>query len=177
MDVSRINQGRIVLRRDRIELATIVHRVAETCEPLVTERHHQLAIELPPDPIVLEADATRLTQVFQNLVTNAAKYTDRGGQITIRAEVEGPEVAVAVHDTGIGIPREKLATVFELFEQVETSLAMSKGGLGIGLALAKRLVEMHGGRIRALSDGVGAGSTFVVHLPLANEGNGPHARR
>ncbi len=127
---------------------------------------HRFEIELPPETVVLDGDITRLAQVILNLINNAAKYTEPGGRIDLRATLDDTGVAVSVRDTGIGIPADKLATIFEMFSQVEGALSRSQGGLGIGLYLVKRLVEMHEGTIEARSGGPNEGSEFVVHLPV-----------
>ncbi len=175
MDVSRINQGKIELKRERVELAKVVEGAVETSRPLIEENGHELTVTLPPGPVFVDGDPTRLTQVLLNLLNNAAKYTARGGRIDLRAELTSPErerpaeVVVSVRDAGIGIPVDKLPTIFEMFSQVEGALARSQGGLGIGLCLVKRLVEMHGGQIEAHSAGPGTGSEFVVRLPIVVE--------
>lgn len=173
MDVSRINQGKIELKREHVELAKIVQGAVETCRPLIEEMAHELTVTLPPTnihgPVILEADLTRMAQVFMNLLNNAAKYTERGGRIHLSAKLEGSEVVVSVKDTGIGIPADKLTGIFEMFSQVQGALSRAQGGLGIGLSLVKRLVEMHGGSIEAKSDGPGQGSEFVARLPIVVE--------
>ena len=166
MDVSRINQGRIELRRERVELANIVELAVESSRPSIVEFGHALSIVLPEAPVVLDADPIRLSQVFVNLLTNAAKYTDRGGRIELAVEMHDAEVTISVRDDGIGIPPAELPNVFAMFAQVEDALTRSRGGLGIGLTLVKHLVELHGGRVEAHSAGVGQGSAFVVTLPL-----------
>jgi len=127
---------------------------------------HTLLVELPEHSVVLDADPTRLAQVFMNLLNNAAKFTDRGGCIRLTAERQGPVVEVRVRDTGIGIPADRLSSIFELFAQVDRTLEKTRGGLGIGLTLVRRLVELHGGTVEARSDGPGKGSEFVVRLPV-----------
>ena len=169
MDISRIKQNRIELKREQIELANIVQGAVETSRPLIEEMGHKLTVTLPPGPVIVDADLTRLVQVFLNLLNNAAKYTERGGRIDLRAELQGSDVVVSVTDTGIGIPADKLPTLFEMFSQVEEALSRSQGGLGIGLCLVKRLVEMHGGSVEAKSGGLGQGSEFVVRLPIVVE--------
>ncbi|MEO5882494.1 MAG: response regulator [Caldimonas sp.] len=166
MDVSRINQGRIELRRERVDLAGVVELALESSRPGILESDHELALRLPDSSVALDADPIRLSQVFVNLLTNAAKYTDRGGRIELAAEVQGAEVRIAVSDNGIGIAANELPKVFAMFAQVEGALARSRGGLGIGLTLVKHLVELHGGRIEVHSAGIGRGSAFVVILPL-----------
>ena len=166
LDVSRITQSRLTLRKRRVELAPIVQQAVEASATLVERAHHDLRVELPPEPIYLDADPVRLAQVFGNLLTNACKYTEHAGRILLTAERQGHEVAVTVKDTGIGIPPEKLGTVFDMFSQVQSALARSEGGLGIGLTLVKRLVEMHEGSVAARSDGLRCGSEFEVRLPV-----------
>ena len=166
MDVSRINQGRIELRRERVDLATVVELAIESSRPSIVESGHALSLRLPDAPVVLDADPIRLSQVFVNLLTNAAKYTDRGGRIELAVEVDESVVRIAVRDDGIGIPAKELPNVFAMFAQVEDTLTRSRGGLGIGLTLVKHLVELHGGSVEAQSAGVGKGSAFVVTLPL-----------
>jgi len=169
MDLSRISRNKLELRKERVELATVVQGAVETSRPLIEEQGHELVVSLPPEPIFLNADVTRLAQVFLNLLNNAAKYTERGGRIDLRAERQGSDMVVSVKDTGIGISSEHLSKLFTMFSQVEGSLARSQGGLGIGLALVKRLVEMHGGSIEAHSEGPGKGSEFLVRLPIVIE--------
>ena len=166
MDVSRINQDKLELQRERIELAAVLHGAVETSRPLIDECGHELVLDLPLDPVIINADPIRLAQVFMNLLNNAAKYMDRGGRIEMSAFTQGGDVVVSVKDSGIGIEAERMASLFMMFSQVEGALARSRGGLGIGLALAKRLVEMHGGRIEASSEGLGHGAEFVVTLPM-----------
>lgn len=164
-DMSSIAADKLELCKKRIELAKVVRGAVEACRPFIERQGHELTVTLPPQPIFLDADPTRLAQVLQNLLINAAKYTDRGGHISLHAGLEGSDVVVVVRDTGIGIPAEKLLVIFEMFTKIEEGLSRSQGGLGIGLALAKRLVEMHGGSIEAHSDEAGCGSEFVVRLP------------
>lgn len=167
LDVSRITRRKLELRKERVQLAAVIGNAVDTTRPLIEAAGHSLTITLPPDPVYLDADPMRLAQVFSNLLNNAAKYTDRGGRLTLTAALDGNEVVVSVRDTGIGIPAEALPTVFEMFAQVDRSLEKSQGGLGIGLTLVKRLVEMHGGRVEARSEGLGKGSEFVTRLPMA----------
>jgi PAS domain S-box-containing protein len=167
LDVSRIRSDKMELRRSRVSLAAVVSSAVETARPALQAAGHELTVELPPEPIFLDADLTRLAQVFGNLLQNSAKYTEPGGRIWLTATREGSEVSVAVRDTGIGIPAHALPAIFDLFSQVDRSMERSTGGLGIGLALAKGLVEMHGGSVAAASSGVrGEGSTFTVRLPV-----------
>jgi PAS domain S-box-containing protein len=168
LDVSRITTGKLKLRKERVDLAAVVRSAIETSRPLIDEQGHQFTVELPPTPILLDADPTRLAQVFSNLLNNAAKYSEQGGHITLSAGAEGNAVIVRVTDRGIGIPADHLPRIFQLFAQVETASDRSQGGLGIGLSLVKGLVEMHGGTIEARSDGPGRGSELVVRLPQAS---------
>jgi PAS domain S-box-containing protein len=176
LDVSRITRGKLELRRERVELAVLVRGAVEGSRPLIEASAHTLTVTLPPEPAWLDADPTRLAQVFANLLTNAAKYTDRGGRIALAAERHGGEVVVTVKDTGIGIAAEHLPKLFEMFSQVAPALERSHGGLGIGLSLVKGLVEMHGGSVGARSDGPGKGSEFVVRLPVAGGTAAPRPR-
>jgi signal transduction histidine kinase len=169
MDISRISRGKIVLRRSPVELAKVVLGAVETSRPLIDEHGHKLTVIMPSEPVTVDADEVRLTQVFMNLLTNAAKYSEKNGCIDVRAERQGSDVLVSVKDSGIGIPATKLRTIFEMFSQVEGALARSQGGLGIGLFLVKQLVEMHSGGIEARSEGAGKGSEFVVRLPIVVE--------
>ena len=165
LDVSRVSRGKIELRREDVELATVLGNAIETCQPLMAERGHRFAARIPAEPIVVNGDVTRLAQVFWNLLNNAARYTPPGGQVELEVVPGDGSVAVAVRDNGIGIPAEMRARVFEMFTQVDRSLEKSQGGLGIGLSIARRLVEMHGGTIEVASRGEGAGSEFTVRLP------------
>ncbi len=167
LDVSRIATGKLKLRKERVELAAVVQSAVETTRPLIDEQGHHLSVRLPPTSILLDADPTRLGQVFSNLLNNAAKYSEQGGHITLAAEPAGDEVIVRVTDRGIGISADHLPRIFHLFAQVETASDRSQGGLGIGLSLVRGLVEMHGGTIEARSDGPGCGSELIVRLPQA----------
>jgi PAS domain S-box-containing protein len=169
IDVSRISRNKIELRKERAELASIIHQSVEACRPQAEFEDHQLTVTLPPQPIYLHADPVRLAQVFSNILNNACKYTEPGGKIWLTAERQGSEVAVKVKDTGLGIPPDKLNSVFEMFTQIDRTLERSQGGLGIGLTLVKRLVEMHDGTVTAHSEGPGKGSEFVVRLPILIE--------
>jgi signal transduction histidine kinase/CheY-like chemotaxis protein len=166
LDVSRITRGKLHLRKERTELAAVIEAAVETARPLIDLKHHHLIINLPPRPVHIDADRLRLAQVLANLLTNAAKYTDTAGRITIDAEVQDSELMIRVTDNGIGIRPDALAEVFQMFTQVRPSHERAGGGLGIGLALARALVEMHGGTIVANSSGPGQGSEFVVRLPV-----------
>jgi two-component system, chemotaxis family, CheB/CheR fusion protein len=166
LDMSRISRSKLELRKGRVELASVIHQSVEACRPLAESAKHELNVSLPPEPIYLHADPVRLAQVFGNLLNNACKYTEPGGRIWLTAERQGGDVVVNVKDTGLGIPSDKLASIFEMFTQIDRSLERSQGGLGIGLTLVKRLAEMHGGSVEAHSEGQGRGSEFVVRLPL-----------
>ena len=166
LDARRITTGKLELRRKRVELAVVMQSVVDISRALIEEHGHKLTVALPTAPIVLDADPIRLAQVFSNLLNNAVKYSEAGGHIALSAEPEGDQVVVRVTDTGIGIPADHLTRIFDIFAQVNTALGRSQGGLGIGLSLAKELVEMHGGRIEAHSDGPGLGSEFIVRLPI-----------
>jgi PAS domain S-box-containing protein len=166
LDVSRITRDRLELRPVRAELASIIHQAVETCRPLAEERQHQMTIDLPAEPIYLRADPVRLAQVFSNLLSNACKYTDRRGSISLAARLEGDRVTVAVKDSGVGIAADMLGRVFDMFAQGHGAAERVQGGLGIGLTLVRRLVEMHGGQVEAFSDGPNRGSEFVVRLPV-----------
>jgi len=174
LDVSRISRGKIELRRGRIELASAVHHSVEAIQPQCESMDHALTVTLPPEPIFLNADPTRLAQVMGNLLNNAGKFTDRGGQIWLTVEREGKDAAIRVRDNGIGITADQLPLIFEMFVQLDTSRARSVSGLGIGLTLVKTLVEMHDGTVEVHSAGVGQGSEFTVRLPiLADAGELP----
>ena len=167
LDVGRISNDRIALNKETTSLDRIIRQAIETSTPLIHAQQHSLTIELPAHEIALEADAVRLTQVFANLLNNAAKYTPAHGKIMVKAKVHEGFVIVRVIDNGIGIPSELLPQVFEMFVRADSSLERAQGGLGIGLSLVKRLVEMHEGSVEAFSRGAGLGSEFVVRLPLA----------
>ncbi len=168
LDLSRVARGQVPLRRERLDLAAVVRQAVQTSEPLLASRQHRLTVEVAEGPLTLEADQSRLVQVLVNLLNNAAKYTDPGGKIDLRVMREGNEAVIRLRDTGVGIPPEMLPRIFELFTQVEQSRDHAQGGLGIGLALVRRLVELQGGTVSAHSEGLGHGSEFVVSLPLAH---------
>jgi PAS domain S-box-containing protein len=170
LDVSRITRNKIELRKERLELMTAVVRAVETSRPLIDARKHRLTVSLPPDPAPIEGDLTRLSQVISNLLDNAAKYTEEGGNISLTSEMVGSKVVISVKDDGMGIPSHILPHVFDLFTQADRPLDRSQGGLGIGLTLVRRLVELHGGSVEAHSAGPGKGSEFVIYLPLATVG-------
>jgi signal transduction histidine kinase/PAS domain-containing protein/ActR/RegA family two-component response regulator len=171
LDVARITQGRIVLRKERANLTEILERAVESVRALVEERGVRLTVQTPAS-IRVEADPARLEQVFVNLLSNAAKYTEAGGRIDVTSERQGDEAAIRVRDTGIGIAPELLPRMWELFVQGDRALDRAQGGLGIGLTLARRLVELHGGKIEARSEGPGRGAEFVVRLPASSMASG-----
>jgi PAS domain S-box-containing protein len=166
LEVSRITLGQVNLRNDRINLRRVLTDALEAASPVIEAGKHGLAVQLPAEVLQLEGDATRLSQVFQNLLDNAAKYTPSGGEITLRAERRGSEVMVSVRDTGVGIPKEVQPRIFDLFTRVGPNDRIKTSGLGIGLALARQLIELHRGRIEVRSEGSGTGSEFVVFLPV-----------
>jgi len=167
LDISRVSSGKVRLRREDIDLRDAIGAAVETSRPLVDAAGHTLTVRPPDTPLPLHADPTRVAQVISNLLTNAAKYTPDGGRIAVTAGRDGGQAFVRVTDTGVGITADMLPKIFDMFTQVGTSLERSQGGLGIGLTLVKRLVEMHGGSVTAESAGTGRGSTFTVRLPVA----------
>lgn len=169
LDIGRISQNKLELRVEAVELGAILRQAVEAVEPAIRQANHELVVAFPTEPFFLDADAVRLSQIFGNVLTNACKYTPPGGRIEVGVEAGKGRVAIFVKDTGLGIPPEMLDGIFELFAQVDRSLERSQGGLGIGLTLVRRLVELHGGTIRASSDGRGKGSVFTVDLPLATD--------
>jgi len=166
LDVSRITRGTLELKKTRTELTSVIGAAIETARPLLDAKHHTLALDLPTQPVQLEADLVRLAQVFSNLLINAAKYTDSGGRIQLRAVQEPGSVVVSVSDSGIGISAELLPRVFNMFFQSHQALGRAEGGLGIGLSLVRGLVMLHGGSVQARSEGAGKGSDFIVRLPI-----------
>jgi PAS domain S-box-containing protein len=166
LDLSRISHDRIELKRERVEIASVIHHAVEALRPLADAAGHELNVALPAEAVFLHADPVRLTQVLGNLLNNACKYTEAGGKIWLIAERQGDDLLVKVKDSGVGIPADMLSRIFEMFAQVGRSLERSQGGLGIGLTLVKRLVELHGGSVEAFSAGDGRGSEFVVRLPV-----------
>ena len=166
LDASRIAIGKITLQREPLEIAQVVSSAVESSQPLIDCREHALEVLLPDEPLRIEGDLTRLSQVVLNLLNNAAKFTPKGGHIRLTVEREREMAAIRVHDTGIGIPADLLPNVFDLFTQGDRSLDRTEGGLGIGLTMAQRLVKLHGGSVEVLSAGSGLGSEFVVRLPL-----------
>jgi CheY-like chemotaxis protein/two-component sensor histidine kinase len=166
LEVSRITRGNIELRKRAVPLAEILASAVETSRPLLDQAGHRIEVHMPPPTVVLCADPMRLEQVFTNLLNNAAKYTPAGGRIVLKTKLEGEDVQVSVCDNGIGLPAEMLVQVFDMFTQCDHSRSQAQGGLGIGLTLVRSLVEQHGGRVEAHSEGLGFGSEFIVHLPL-----------
>jgi PAS domain S-box-containing protein len=170
LDVGRLTTGKIKLRKELVRLSDVVARSVETARPVIAARHHVLEVEQPPEPVYVQGDSTRLSQVLQNLLVNAAKYTPDGGTIRLRVTVQEGFVDMAVHDNGRGLAPENLERIFQLFMQAEGGLsAATESGLGIGLTLARSLMEMHGGSIEAHSPGLGQGSTFIARLARAQE--------
>jgi signal transduction histidine kinase len=167
LDVSRITRGRLDIQRARVPIKAVVDSAVEIAQPAVHANRHQLTVQLPTEPLELEVDALRIAQVLGNLLTNAAKYTPAEGRIRLTAEREGGDVLIRVIDNGIGLAPEDLPRVFEMFTQISPAHDRSNSGLGIGLALSRALVELHGGSISAHSAGPGQGSEFVVRLALA----------
>lgn len=173
LDVSRITSGRVQLQRETLDLKNVIEHSLDAAQPLIAERKHELSLKLPPEPLYMDGDPVRLTQVFGNLLTNAAKYTEPGGTITLSAQVEpGPprSVTIRVRDTGAGIPEDMLDRVFELFTQADHDATRTQTGLGIGLALVRALADLHGGSVHATSPGPDKGAEFVVRLPLSEHG-------
>jgi PAS domain S-box-containing protein len=169
LDLSRITRNQLELRKERVALAGVIQHAIEACAPQVESLNHELTVSLPTTPIQLQADPVRLAQVFHNLLNNACKYTPPGGRISVSAERHGGEVVVKIRDSGRGIPPDKLEEIFEMFTQVEPAIDRAHGGLGIGLTLVKRLIELHEGTVQAFSEGKGRGSEFVVRLRLPDD--------
>jgi CheY-like chemotaxis protein len=167
LDVARITQGKIVLKREPLELGGLVARALETASSLLEERSHRLHVDVPATGLAIDADAVRFTQVLSNLLTNAAKYTNRAGLITVSACADGHEAVLRVSDNGIGISAEMLPRLFDKFTQEHQALDRSRGGLGLGLAIVRSLVALHHGTVRAISAGQGQGSTFEMRMPLS----------
>jgi CheY-like chemotaxis protein len=167
LDVTRLTRGLIELRRETMDLRQVLRHATQATQPLFNSRDHHVRLNLPPEPLLVEGDPVRLEQVLVNLLTNAAKYTDERGQIEITAAHEAGDVVVRVRDNGLGIAPDLLPRVFELFTQADRSHARTHGGLGIGLTLVRRIVELHGGTVLARSEGLGHGSEFTVRLPVS----------
>jgi PAS domain S-box-containing protein len=166
LDVSRITRGKIQLRKAAVDLSVIINNAVQTCRTLLDACKHKLTVTLPPRPVTLDADRTRMEQVIVNLLTNSAKYSEEGSSITVTATQEHDEAVVRVQDTGVGIAPDLLPQIFDLFTQADRSLSHSQGGLGIGLTMVKKLVELHGGTLQARSEGIGKGSEFIIRLPV-----------
>jgi signal transduction histidine kinase len=175
LDISRITRDRLELKLEQVRLGDLIATAVEIVQPLVLAARQQIHLEIPDEPLFLSADPDRLAQVLANLLSNASKFSDPGTTIDIRAMRDGDSVSVSVRDSGIGLGNDHLSYIFDLFAQVDTSLQRSRGGLGIGLTLARRLVEMHGGRLVATSAGLGHGSDFTVSLPLLADAGAGHA--
>jgi signal transduction histidine kinase/ActR/RegA family two-component response regulator len=169
LEVSRITRGLIEVRHDPLDLVPVVRAALDTCRPVIEAAGHEVTINVPEAPIAVSGDPVRLTQVFANLLTNAAKYTNAGGRIEVTVSQAAGRAMVSVRDNGIGIPPAHLRSVFDMFMQVDRSNRRAQGGLGIGLTLVRTLIEMHGGRVEARSAGVGKGSEFLIELPMLGE--------
>jgi len=167
LDVSRLTRGKIALRKERLDVSSAVSRALDATRSLIEGRRHELSVVLPDEPVHVLADAVRLEQVLVNLLTNAAKYTDPGGRIAVQVQRTGGSVKLCVRDNGTGIAPQMLDRVWHIFQQAERTLDRAQGGLGIGLSIVRRLVELHGGTVEAQSQGLGHGSTFIVRLPVA----------
>ena len=175
LDISRITRGMLELKKSHVELHQVIAAAVETARPLIDSKHHRLSLDMPQHAVRLEADAVRLAQVFANLLINAAKYTDPGGRIELRATQQAHQVSVTVRDNGIGIPPELMPRLFTLFSQVHAPTGRTQDGLGVGLSLVRGLVALHGGTVEARSEGAGRGSEFTVHLPRGAPGAGTRA--
>jgi CheY-like chemotaxis protein len=167
LEVSRINRGTFALRKEPIQVGAIVRNAVETSDPLIQAAGHRLEVSLPREPLWVDGDPVRLAQILANLLNNAAKYTDAGGRISVNAQRQGANAVISVRDNGAGIAPDALPRMFEMFSRGDRSSGRDQGGLGIGLALSRRLAEMHGGAIDARSEGPGKGSEFIVRIPLA----------
>jgi len=173
LDVSRINTGKFTIKMGRVELKAVVNDALEVVRSYIELHGHELVLELPDRPVFLHGDATRLAQILSNLLNNAAKYTNRGGRVVLKGAVEDKTLILEVADTGIGLAPDMLDSVFDMFVQVDSTLERSNAGLGVGLSLARKLVELHGGSIAATSEGLGQGSRFIVRLPIVVEPEPP----
>jgi CheY-like chemotaxis protein/two-component sensor histidine kinase len=169
LDVSRITRGKVVLQKEPVDLEVVVDLAVEASRPLIEDCNHRLTVALPDHPVLLEVDPARMAQVLSNLLNNAAKYTDEGGEIAMTAEQQGREVVIRVRDNGTGIAPELLPHIFDMFTQADQTLSRSRGGLGIGLTLVRSLVEMHQGHVTARSGGTGKGSEFTIRLPVSRD--------
>jgi CheY-like chemotaxis protein/two-component sensor histidine kinase len=172
-----VTLGKVTLKKERVDLRSVLDSALEITRSLVEAGGHELEVRLPKQPLPLDVDPTRFSQVFANLINNAAKYTPNGGRILVAAEAGGAVLRVRVSDTGVGTPADMLPYVFDMFTQVGCSIERAQGGIGIGLTLVRRLVEMHGGSVAAESQGAGQGSSFVVTIPLASAAEASTARR
>lgn len=177
LDVSRVARGAMELRNERLDVAAIFQTAAKESSGLIERSRHQLRITPPPEPLYVDGDATRLTQVVSNLLDHAAEHTDPGGQISLSGERDGEMAVISVKDTGVGIPSDLLPRVFEMFTHAELSSDRAQGGLGVGLALVEHLVRLHGGTVSASSPGSGKGSQFMVRLPVARAYKAPAVER
>ena len=180
LDLSRINRDKLELQKQPVALSEVVSQAVETVRPLISEARHELSIDLPPEPLHLNADTVRLSQAFSNLLNNACKYTDPGGRISLTAAHQDGHVVVSIRDNGMGIPSDLSPKIFDMFTQADNTSQRQHGGLGIGLALVKRLVEMHEGEVSAGANPAGEGSEFLVRLPLmivpeSNDSSKPHS--
>ena len=173
LEVSRISTGKLILQREPLDMRRVVEMALESCKPVIDRGGHRLSVNLPDETLWVDGDLTRLAQSLSNLLNNAAKYTPEGGQIWVELARVGPQALLTVRDSGVGLPPDMIGRVFDMFAQVNRSLARAQGGLGIGLALVKSLVTMHGGRVSAASAGPGRGSSFTIELPLAPEDSAP----
>jgi signal transduction histidine kinase len=167
LDVARVNSGKVRLKCESVDLRKVLTNITEAGQIFLESAGHNFVMELPDEPLIVDVDASRMHQIFTNLLSNAAKYTPSGGQITLKAWKNEDEVVVQIVDDGIGIPIDAQARVFNMFEQISRHTSQAQGGLGIGLALVQRLVTLHNGRVEAFSAGPNLGSTFTVHLPLS----------
>lgn len=173
LEVSRISTGKLILQRETLDMRRVVEMAVEACQPLIARGGHELSVELPDEALCVDGDPTRLAQALSNLLNNAAKYTPDGGRIWLSLARVGGSAALTVRDSGVGLPEDMIARVFDMFAQVNRSLDRAQGGLGIGLALVKSLVDLHGGRVSAASAGLGQGSRFTIELPLAAQHSAP----
>ncbi len=169
LDVSRITRGTLEVRKSRVDLSTVVASAVEMARPLIEARGHELDVDVAEESLQLDGDQLRIAQVIANLLTNAAKFTPPGGHIRLDAARDGGKASVSITDDGIGLTQETLTNIFQMFVQIGSPFDRGEGGLGVGLALSKGLVELHGGEIEARSNGLGTGSTFVVRLPVAED--------
>ena len=180
MDTARISENKLAINKSPVPLSSVLQTAIEGVRPLIDRREHVLSVSIAPQPLWINGDAARLTQVFMNILANAAKYTEPKGSISLTAKQEGKDVKITVRDNGIGIPEQLLPSIFDMYMQADSALAHSQGGLGIGLSLVRRLVSLHGGAVKARSAGIGKGSEFEVTLPVisrdetqTNTWNGP----